>query len=26
VVDGIETFLKEKGLTDVNDLIGSVEV
>ncbi|VFQ45528.1 dihydroorotate dehydrogenase [Desulfoluna butyratoxydans] len=26
VVDGIEAFLKEKGISDVNDLIGSVEV
>lgn len=26
VVDGIEAFLKEKGILDVNDLIGSVEV
>ncbi|SCY87830.1 dihydroorotate dehydrogenase [Desulfoluna spongiiphila] len=26
VVDGIEAFLKEKGISDVNDLIGSVEI
>ncbi|BCS96445.1 dihydroorotate dehydrogenase B (NAD(+)), catalytic subunit [Desulfoluna limicola] len=26
VVDGIEAFMKEKGISDVNDLIGSVDV